>query len=96
MNLSMLVKVAGSREGLVTHLTHIRLFSCVCSDMNHKIARLMESPVTLGADVLLIPHVNFYMSPQVASIGKILFTVRAGEGLIPCVDSTVIVHLTGP
>ena len=35
MNLSMIFKTAGLREGFVTHCTHIRLFSCVCSVMKH-------------------------------------------------------------
>ena len=29
------------------------------------------------------------MSPQVSSLGKSLFTLRAGVGLLSCVDSTV-------
>ena len=34
-------------------------------------------------------HVSCYMAPQVSSIGKSLFTLRAGEGLLSYMDSTV-------
>ena len=51
--------------------------------------------MTLGARVLLLPHVSFYMSPQGFSPGKSLFTLRAGEGLFSCMDSTVCVQVTG-
>ena len=36
------------------------------------------------------------MSPQVFSLGKRLFTLRAGEGLLPRMDSTVSLQATGP
>ena len=56
--------------------------------MSHQIVGLIESLVTLGAGVLLHPHVSFYMSPQVPSLGKSLFTLRAGVGAgvewVPC------------
>ena len=55
----------------------------------------MESLVTLGAGVLLLSHVSFYMALQVSSLRKSLFTLRAGEGLLPCMDSTVCVQVTG-
>ena len=62
--------------------------------MNHQITRLIESLITVGARILLLPLVNFYMAPQVYSLGKILFTLRAVVGLLPCVDSTVFVQVT--
>ena len=64
--------------------------------MNQQIAGLRESLVTLGAGVLLLPYVSFYMAPQVSSLGKCLFTHRAGVGLLSCVNSTVNYQATGP
>ena len=55
----------------------------------------MESLVALSAGVLLLPHVSFYMASQVSSPRKSLFTHRAGEGFLSCVDSNVIVKGTG-
>ena len=55
----------------------------------------MESLVTLGAGVLLLAQVSFYMFPQVSSYGKSLFTLRAEEGLNSCMDSNVCVQATG-
>ena len=57
--------------------------------MIHHIVILVESLVTLGAGVLLLPKMSFYMAPQGSSLGKILFTLRAGEGLLSCVYSHV-------
>ena len=57
--------------------------------------RLIESFVTLGAGVLLIPHVIFYMWPQVSSSWKSPFTLRAGVGPFSCVDSNVNDQVTG-
>ena len=71
MNLSMFVKIASIREGLVTHQTHKGPFSCVFSDMNHQLLRPMKSLVTLGARVLLLPYVSFYMCPQVPPREKV-------------------------
>ena len=66
----------------------------VYSHMNQNATRLMESLVTLGAGVLLVPHVSFDMRPQVSSLSKSLFTVRAEEWLFSRVYSTVIVQAT--
>ena len=96
MFLFMKVMIAGIRESFLTHWTHKGLFSCVCSDMNHQLLRPMESLVTLGARVLLLPHVSFYMVPQASSLGKSLFTLRAAVGLHPCMDSTVFVQAIRP
>ena len=63
MDLSMMNKTAGIREGLGTPRTHEGLFSCVCSHMNHQMLRPRESLVTLGAGVFLLAHVSFYMAP---------------------------------
>ena len=68
---------------------------CVCSDMTHEILRSMESLVTVGAGVLLLPHMRFYMCPHVSSSGKSLFTLRTGVWLLSCVDSTVFVQAIG-
>ena len=54
-----------------------------------------ERLVTLGAEILLLPHVSFYMSPQASSLDKSLFTLKAGEGLFSCMDTTVIVQVIG-
>ena len=48
----------------------------------------------MGAGVLLLPHVSLFVAHQVSSLGKSLFTLRAGKGPISCVDSTVIVQAT--
>ena len=56
----------------------------------------MESLVTLGAGVLLLPQVSFYMAPQVFSLGKFQSTLRACVGLLSCMASTVCVQATGP
>ena len=63
--------------------------------MSHQISGMIESLVTLGAGVLLHPLVSFYMSPQVSFRGKRHFTLRAGVGLLPCVDSQVITQVIG-
>ena len=60
----MIVKTAGIRECFVTYWTHIRRFSCVSSDMNHQLIRQRGSLVTVGAGVMLLPHVSFYMVPK--------------------------------
>ena len=63
--------------------------------MNQQMLRPKESLVTMGAGVLLFPHVSFYMSPQVSFLGKSLLTLRAGVGLLSCVDSQVLAQVTG-
>ena len=63
--------------------------------MTHKITGPIESFVPLGAGVLLVPHVNFYMASQDSSLGKSLFTHRAGVRLLSSMDSHVFVHGTG-
>ena len=57
----------------------------MCPDMGLHVLRLRESLVTLGANVLILPHVSFQMAPQVSSLGKHLFTHMAGVGLLSCV-----------
>ena len=75
----------------------------MCSDMTHQMLIQRESLVTLGAGVLLLLYVSLYMPPQAsplcefvyASSGKRLFTLKAGVGLLSCMDSTVFVEVTG-
>ena len=55
----------------------------------------MESLVTLGAGVLLLPQVSFDMWPQASSLGKSLFTLRAGERLLSWVSPAVSLQFTG-
>jgi hypothetical protein len=55
----------------------------------------MESLVTLGAGILLLAHVSYYMAPLVSYPGKWFFTLRAEEGLLSCMDYTVFVQVTG-
>ena len=62
--------------------------------MTHQTLRLIEGFVTQGTVVLLLHHMSFYMVSHVFSIGKSLFTLRTGEGLLSCVDSTVFVQGT--
>ena len=57
--------------------------------------RLRECLVTLGAGVLLLPNVSFNMCSQVSSLGKCLFTLRVGVGLLSCMDSAVFVRAIG-
>ena len=96
MNLSMIVKTTGRGETFLTYRTHKGPFSCVCSDMNHQTLRTVESLATLGAGVLLFPLVNFYVCPQVSSLGKSLFTLKAAVWLHSCMDFTVLVQATVP
>ena len=60
--------------------------------MTHQTMRLRECLVTLGAGVLLHPHVSFHMCPQVSFLGKGLITGGAGEWLISCVCHLVFLH----
>ena len=64
----------------------------MCSNMNHQVLRLRESLVTVSTGVMFLGHVSFYMFPQVSYHGKSLSTLRAGEGLLSCMDTTVFVQ----
>ena len=66
----------------------------MCSDMIHQALRPRISPVTLGAGELLPPNVSLYMSTEMSSLGKGLFTLRAVIGMISFVDSTVCLQGT--
>ena len=70
-------------------------FSRVFSTVIHQLLRPRKNLVTLGAGVLFLPNVSFYMSPQTSSLGKNLFTLKAEVGLPPCVDSPVSVQVSG-
>ena len=66
------------------------------SDMNHPISRPKESLVTMVAGVLFLSHVCLHMAPQVFLAGKVLVTLRAWEGFLPCMGSAVTNQVTGP
>ena len=57
--------------------------------MTNQILRPRESLVTLGAGVLLLPHVGFYMCLQGSNMGEKQITLRAFVRSQPCVDSNV-------
>ena len=85
MNLSMAVKTAGIRKAFL-------LCVFLYESQNRKTDRM---PCHTGCRRIASRLMSFYMYPQVSSLGKSLFALRAAEGFLSCVNPTVCVQATG-
>ena len=85
----------GSRRSRSRVGNKVCWFSSMNLSMPVKTAGCREGFATHWTHIRRFSCVSFYMSPQVSSYGKSLFTLRAVVGLLPCVYSTVCVQASG-